>query len=290
MRFGCWNDRIGGWCFHVAVNGGFSVNITDNPVFSIVTFAGDWLDGVVLTEKTWRPEAVWMLVVANFTTLLFGMLLASGLTHWLHGWERSDLELLSAVCAAGGFQGATLVLVAVMLRQCAMTWDEAFGVFGNVKRAVANALAWAPGIVIVALLLGYGANLVLTLLGGEPEPQAAVQILQRTDSLLHRCVLGFLAVVLAPVSEEILFRGVVYPTIKQLGLPHLALWGTSIIFAMTHANLMAFVPLVFVAVMLTWLYEKTGNLLAPIVAHAVFNLMNFVVLIFEKDIEQWMQS
>ncbi len=243
----------------------------------------------VLTQKTWRPEAVWMLVVANFTTLLFGMLLASGLTHWLKGWDRSDLELLSAVCAAVGFQGATLILVAVMLRQCRVTWDEAFGLYRDARRAVTTALAWAPGIVVVALLLGYGANVLMTLLGNEPEPQAAVQMLQNTDSLLHRCVLGFLAVILAPVSEEVLFRGMIYPTIKQLGFPHLALWGTSIVFAMTHANLMAFVPLIFVAVMLTWLYEKTGNLLTSIVAHAVFNLVNFVVLISEKSIEQWMK-
>jgi len=86
---------------------------------------------------------------------------------------------------------------------------------------------------------------------------------------------GLLAIVVAPFVEELVFRGLIYPTLKQNGFPGLALWGTSILFAAIHSNLMILLPLTFLAVVLTLLYETTDNLLAPIAAHSLFNFVNF---------------
>ena len=57
--------------------------------------------------------------------------------------------------------------------------------------------------------------------------------------------------------------------------------GTALLFAASHSNTMTFVPLVLLAFMLTWLYERTGNLLTSILAHSTFNLVNFVWLVAE---------
>jgi len=84
------------------------------------------------------------------------------------------------------------------------------------------------------------------------------------------------AIGIAPVAEELLFRGILYPAIKQAGFPGVALWGTSLLFAAIHVNLGIFVPLLLLALVLAQLYERTGNLLAPITAHALFNAFNFV--------------
>jgi membrane protease YdiL (CAAX protease family) len=45
---------------------------------------------------------------------------------------------------------------------------------------------------------------------------------------------------------------------------------------------MTFLPLVVLAVALTWLYEATNNLLAPILAHSLFNMANFFWLVIER--------
>ena len=37
------------------------------------------------------------------------------------------------------------------------------------------------------------------------------------------------------------------------------------------------------ALALTWLYERTDNLLAPITAHALFNAANYMVLLWQKS-------
>src|SRR2546422_2885167 len=95
--------------------------------------------------------------------------------------------------------------------------------------------------------------------------------------------LALLASAIAPVTEELLFRGILYPFIKQQGYPKLALWGTAVLFGVLHLNLMTFVPLTFLGLVLAWLYETTDDLLAPIFAHGLFNLANFFQVIFESQ-------
>ena len=100
-------------------------------------------------------------------------------------------------------------------------------------------------------------------------------MLQTTVAAGSQVFLAFLAVVVAPVTEELLFRGILYPFIKQRGYPRLALWGTAVLFGALHLNLMTFIPLTFLGLVLAWLYDTTDNLLAPIFAHSLFNTANF---------------
>jgi membrane protease YdiL (CAAX protease family) len=88
--------------------------------------------------------------------------------------------------------------------------------------------------------------------------------------------IGVLSVLIAPVAEETLFRGVLYPAIKQGGFPRTALWVTSLLFAAMHFNTLSFVPLALFSLLLIFLYEKTGSLWASITAHSLFNFTNFL--------------
>ena len=60
-----------------------------------------------------------------------------------------------------------------------------------------------------------------------------------------KILFGLLTIVLAPIAEEALFRGILYPSIKQTGHPRWALWGTSLLFGIMHFNMATLVPLVF---------------------------------------------
>ena len=103
-------------------------------------------------------------------------------------------------------------------------------------------------------------------------------MLQDGATLQVRVLIGVVAIFIAPVVEEMLFRGILYPTFKRYGFRHTALWGTALLFAAVHLNRVTFVPLAVLAVGLTWLYEATDNLLAPIMAHGFFNLVNFFMV------------
>ena len=95
-----------------------------------------------------------------------------------------------------------------------------------------------------------------------------MKLLTDAKSVWTVVYLGVFAVVLAPVAEEFIFRGMLFPFVKQLGCPKLAWFGVSFLFALIHMNAATFLPLFVLALALTWLYEQTDNLLAPIIAHA----------------------
>jgi len=107
--------------------------------------------------------------------------------------------------------------------------------------------------------------------------------MQEATSFGELAVYGLFAIIIAPFVEELIFRGVLYPAIKQIGYRRLALWGTSIFFAVTHANLAAMVSLTFFAVILTFLYETTNNLLAPMITHSLFNFANYAFMIWQRQ-------
>jgi membrane protease YdiL (CAAX protease family) len=171
-----------------------------------------------------------------------------------------------------------LVLFARFLREHRVSWAEAFGLTNGRGRAA------LLGIMVGCLFLPIGQGLqwlsAATMLRVHlhPHEQEVVQTLRVSSAWLNRLSLGIVAIVLAPIVEEISFRGILYPAIKQAGFPRLALWGSALLFACMHFNLMTFVPLLFLAVVLTALYEYTNNLLAPMTAHALFNALNFVLL------------
>lgn len=189
--------------------------------------------------------------------------------------ESSIVSMLIAVLA---FQGAAVVLAHFFVRQHHTGWGEGFGFDNETAHALLIGACAGMLVLPVALSLQYVSFLFLERLNFHPHEQEIVTSLRTTDAWNYRLVMGLVTIVIAPLGEEILFRGVLYPWIKRIGYPRLALWVTALVFAAIHFNLAAFVPLVLLAVVLVWLYEYTGNLLACIMTHSIFNAANFIAL------------
>jgi membrane protease YdiL (CAAX protease family) len=74
------------------------------------------------------------------------------------------------------------------------------------------------------------------------------------------------------VAEEILFRGVVYPSLRR-HIPMLAaMIASGSLFALIHGNWLGVLPITLLGVLLAYLYERTGSLLAPIAVHIFHNI------------------
>jgi len=127
-------------------------------------------------------------------------------------------------------------------------------------------------------------------LGTEPSQQPAIKVLESSVTPGQRICFGTAALFLAPLAEESLFRGILYPFVKQIGYPRLALWGSSILFGAIHLSLVAFVPLTLFAVVLVLVYEKTDKLIAPILMHFLFNLVNFFAAIFAPELNNFLHD
>ena len=110
------------------------------------------------------------------------------------------------------------------------------------------------------------------------QPQELILLFQGGGNPLAMTILVIFAVVLAPLVEEIIFRGCIYRFLKSRLTLTTAQILSGAVFAVMHGNLMSFAPLVIVGVLLARVYEKAGNLLVPICFHAFFNGFSLVML------------
>jgi membrane protease YdiL (CAAX protease family) len=80
------------------------------------------------------------------------------------------------------------------------------------------------------------------------------------------------SILFAPVFEELVFRGLLYGTLRtRLGWP-LAATASALVFALAHGYGVAGFASVFLSgVLWAWVYERTGSLLPSLVAHVVNN-------------------
>jgi membrane protease YdiL (CAAX protease family) len=73
--------------------------------------------------------------------------------------------------------------------------------------------------------------------------------------------------------------------LRDAGWRKLGFIVSAVAFGAVHGNSVVFVPLVAFGLVQAWLYERTGSLLAPIIAHSLFNLAPFVLLAFGVSLE-----
>ncbi|MBT5707802.1 MAG: CPBP family intramembrane metalloprotease [Verrucomicrobia bacterium] len=183
------------------------------------------------------------------------------------------------------FHGGVMALVALFLKEQGLTWVEGFGVrIDQLKPLLWPVILTTIACLVSAQLLGRLAGYVIEILTGEaPKVQGTVEMLRESHSLARLAYMGLVTIVLAPVAEEILFRGILFTSVLQFKGRWVAVVSNSLLFGLIHSNLLTLVPLIVMAVMLTLLYERTRNLLAPIVAHSLFNLANFLMLMLDRS-------
>ncbi|MGH3585619.1 MAG: lysostaphin resistance A-like protein, partial [Pseudonocardia sp.] len=87
-----------------------------------------------------------------------------------------------------------------------------------------------------------------------------------------------LVVFVAPLCEEILYRGVLWGAIERLGGRWWAFFGSTLVFALAHFEYPRVFLLPVIAFPIALARLVTGRLLASIVAHQVNNLLSGIVL------------
>lgn len=245
----------------------------------------------MISAKPWNLEAVARLFLGVIVTLCVGAVLAGLLESPKIHLSEDKRQFVEMTVMLAFFQGAALIWIDVFLRQSNISWSMAFGLRPP-SRIKTIAAGVTVGLVVLpaAWLLQMVSQFAMELLHFKVVAQSAVEELQSsTLSVPEKIVMGLFTIVFAPIAEESLFRGILYPTVKQLGYPRLALWGTSVLFGLMHFNMVTLVPLVFLALVLTFLYEATDSLLAPIATHGMFNAVNFFYLIFAEPINRLLQ-
>lgn len=132
---------------------------------------------------------------------------------------------------------------------------------------------------VVALLINQQLEQVLP----ESEPQEMVQMFVSTSSIATRFLIILAAVIIAPLTEEIVFRGLVYGVLKRYTDAPFAALSSSLMFAIIHMHLGSLGPLWVLAVLFCIAYELTGCLLVPMILHMVFNSTSILLMLLMPE-------
>lgn len=91
------------------------------------------------------------------------------------------------------------------------------------------------------------------------------------------------AVVIAPIVEEMIFRGCVYTRLRR-GMPTAAaILASAFAFGWVHGTIVALLYATVLGALLAYVYVKFESLLAPILLHMSFNLANYVPILREDS-------
>ncbi len=215
---------------------------------------------------------------------VFGNLLLGGLAFAAMGASRADAAPIREVTGVIALDLVFLVSLVVWLRNVHPGSWAAIGIRWRARTAAAGAVLGMALYAAAAGGLAFGLQWIYERVLGHPV-QAPEQMPQGLSDA-GTVVFVLLAVVLAPVVEEVFFRGILYRSIRDRYGVVAGLAGSSVVFGIVHfqpgpvadAVLLQSV-MVFTGVGLALIYERAGNLLASIAAHAAFNAIGVTLIL-----------
>lgn len=155
--------------------------------------------------------------------------------------------------------------------------------FGGGSRRFLPDLGTGTLLYLAMLALAFPAmiasNLLLKSIGREPALQEIITLLDQQKGIAPRIFFASWTVLIAPIAEELLFRGILLPLLLRRLRPALAVVILSIAFALLHANLAAMLPLFCVSLSLSLAYIATRSLTVTITMHALFNAATTLTLL-----------
>jgi membrane protease YdiL (CAAX protease family) len=234
------------------------------------------------------PTIIITLLLFLIPQIVFGVVLGGALA--LLGWSEARINDWIEVSAFAQFMFSLLVSVSIIAVILALLRQRNIHPrFIGVRRPRIKDVGWA--------LLAYGwyilMFIVITIIAKQLVPALDLEQEQFNFDAINRttvnlALLGLTLMVLPPIMEEILCRGFLYTGLRNKLKPLVAAIITSCIFAAAHLQIGNGAPLLWVAaidtfilsMVLVYLREKTGSLVAPILLHALKNSVAFIILFF----------
>ena len=172
-------------------------------------------------------------------------------------------------------QDLALIAGAVFVAASALKGRVTGASFGLRPARLASSAGYVIGAYVLFLLV---AAAWTTVMGIQDRETIAIDLGTR-DSAFALIGAGFLVCVVAPVAEELFFRGFLFGALRKRGLPIAALV-SGVTFGLAHvasSPIGFIVPLATLGVILALLYERTGSLYPSIALHALNNSIAFGV-------------
>lgn len=190
--------------------------------------------------------------------------------------QRPMVQLVTVV----SMYGLILLLIALLNKKHKQSWEHAFGMGIRQLRFIRTVpLFYLIALPFMLLATNLSHWLIRWLSGNAIELQEVAQVIAQDLSGIKIAYM-LSAILVAPLYEELLFRGILFPLlVKHIGLKGSMIM-ISLIFAFIHPPISAFVPLFLLSIALCLAYWRTGSLWVSIGLHALFNTINVIALQF----------
>lgn len=221
------------------------------------------------------PFIVW------FAAIAAGAAAIKKLTPNLPDWQVALLE--NALLAT-----AALVAMVPTIYLADTHFTQKLRGFGlNVKTIPADFMAAVVNLISIyplVVLIFFGTTYFGQLIWGQDfqiSRHQELDLLTQYPQLSVRILIILTAVVIVPVFEEMLFRGLFQTMMRSfLARPWLSIVISAALFAVVHADIGHWPALFVLAMCLGYSYEKSNSLLRPIFIHSLFNAASIAATLF----------
>lgn len=261
--------------------GAANESIADNPPWA----QPPWL-GALISLFVWAGSVVSLLLVPILVVGPYIVYVVSTNRQGLLQLEQDKTFLFLSVLGVIPAHIVTFFLAYVVVRR-----GRSYPFFKSLGFEWPASWSTLVGVVICAVIAGalFGIGALVTWLFPGPKTQLDVLI---ESSYAARIVTAFLAVATAPLVEEVVYRGMLYPAIArvvgEIVSPAIgvlvSIFVVSSLFAGVHFvqyqdNLVVFGVIVLVSITLTVVRAMTGKLLPCMIIHLIFNGIQAVIIL-----------
>ncbi len=153
----------------------------------------------------------------------------------------------------------------------------------SLKRALSTAVVL---LLAAAPLILFAEALTQNAFGSGSSRQEIVDLFNSSRTIEQRVMIIVLAVVVAPISEEFIFRFFIYGVLRRYFGIAIGLVFNALLFAAAHNHLPSAAPLFVLGGCFTLAYEWSGSILVCMAMHSLFNSVQLIFLAFPELVQQ----
>ena len=226
-------------------------------------------------ERTFGlPEAV----LATGLATLFGFSVAAAPAQQVRAMGANELVQNALVSVS------LLLLISGLLK---LRRFDINALAGFSKLGFGRTLATGAILLFAAYPLIFLADLATRrFLGGDTSRQGIVELFNESQTLQQRVLIIILAVAIAPLVEEFVFRFFLYGVVRRYLGRSVGLAANSLLFAAVHGHVPSAAPLFVLGACFTIAFEWSGSILVPMAMHALFNSLTLTALAFPDLFQQ----
>jgi membrane protease YdiL (CAAX protease family) len=158
---------------------------------------------------------------------------------------------------------------------------------GLTKLSFGRVLSTGTILLFAAYPLIYLADaLTRRLLGTGLSKQEIIELFNNSQTLPQRIVIIVMAVAIAPIAEEFVFRFFLYGVFRRYFGRFVGVGLSALLFAAVHAHLPSFAPLFVLGSCFAVAYEWSGSILVSMTMHTLFNSLMLALLAFPQTAGQ----